>query len=210
MRFIDFQKRFGDFPLFTLSDIRKHEPHFRRALLNAWQVKGYILKVRRGYYLFADAQPRSFDALALIAHRLYAPSYISLEMALAQYGLIPEGVYTVTAITTRKSIHFETPVGSFSYRHIKPEAFVGYHLRKAHGQAYSFADMEKAVLDYCALHPGIVDEDEFFEWRFASDLFMEKMDEQKYHSYVRAFGNQAFQKRATSLLTLIKDHAHAS
>lgn len=63
-----------------------------------------------------------------ISNCLYRPSYISLESALSHYNFIPEGVYTIQNISTRKTILYETPIGSFQYRNIKPGVFFGYHV----------------------------------------------------------------------------------
>ena len=110
-----------------MTDIRKIEPAFHRPRLNEWQSKGYIKKLRRGYYMFSDAALDE-KALFLIANRLYAPSYISFEMAFAHYGLIPESVYGITSATAQKTNNFKTPIGEFIYRHLKPSLMFGYRL----------------------------------------------------------------------------------
>ena len=42
----------------------------------------------------------------MVANKIYSPSYISLETALSYYGLIPESVYALTSVSTRKTISF--------------------------------------------------------------------------------------------------------
>ncbi len=105
MKYQQLRSRFKNHLVFSLSDIRKIEPNFYRVRLNEWQNHGYIKKLRRGYYLFADT-PLDEPALSLIANRLYAPSYVSFESALSRHGLIPEGVYAVTSASTRKTAVF--------------------------------------------------------------------------------------------------------
>src|SRR3989338_6658324 len=109
MKFLEFKQNLKDFITFNLQDIRKIEPGFDLRRLSEWQRKGYIQKLRRGYYIFSDIALNE-EKLFLVANRLYGPSYVSLEMALSFYGLIPEGVYALTSITTRKTEHFKAPV----------------------------------------------------------------------------------------------------
>jgi len=88
MQYNELRVQLKDFLVFNLSDIRKIEPRFYRRRLNEWQAKGYIKKLRRGHYMFGDV-PLNEEALYAVANRLYGPSYVSFEMALAHYGLIP-------------------------------------------------------------------------------------------------------------------------
>ena len=194
MSYQELKQQLKDFIIFTLGEIRKLEPKFYRSRLNEWQTKGYIKKLRRGYYMFSDVTLNE-QALCLIANRLYAPSYISFEMALSYYGLIPEGVYTVTSATTKKTTGFKTPIAEFSYRSIKPSLMFGYKLEKLQGQGYKIAEMEKAVLDYIYLHPQIAQEGDFYEWRFNSEEFLAKVDFKELHDYAEAFHNKRLKVR---------------
>src|ERR1700690_2530920 len=108
----------------------------------------------------------SEEALFLIANKLYSPSYVSFEMALSYYDLIPEGVYSITSAAGKKTTKFKTPIGEFAYRKIKPELLFGYRLQKQGKQRYKLAEMEKAVLDYLYLNPKITRKADFYEWRF--------------------------------------------
>ena len=82
MTYIEFQKLLNPFTVFSLADIRQAGFTFHRRRLSEWQEKGYIRKVIKGYYVFVD---RAIDEKVLfeIANRIYAPSYVSFEMALA-------------------------------------------------------------------------------------------------------------------------------
>ena len=51
----------------------------------------------------------------LIANHLYVPSYISFENALSFYKLIPERVYSIRSMTTKRGKTFSTPLGNFEY-----------------------------------------------------------------------------------------------
>lgn len=105
---------------------------------------GLFLKLRNGFYILKDNPPSSY----FIANRLYQPSYISLESALAYYQIIPETVYGVSSITTKATREFISTVGLFSYQKIKPSAFTGYSLQEIAGEKVLIANPEKALADY--------------------------------------------------------------
>src|SRR3989344_5862042 len=205
MEYNTFRQQLKDFNVFSLPDIRKIDPKFYPARLNEWQKKGYIKKLRRGYYMFADA-PLDEETLFLIANRLYAPSYVSLESALSYYGLIPEGVYSITSVAGRKTAQFQTPIARFSYRAIQPRLLFGYRLLKKGGQGYKIAEMEKAVLDYLYLNPRIIQEADFSEWRFNSVEFIKKSDKVKLRAYAEVFRNKSLLERLEIFMTFIKNH----
>lgn len=203
MRYQDFKVKLRGFSLFTLADIRKIEANFYRPRLNEWQKKGFIKKLRRGYYMFADAVLNE-ENLFLAANRLYAPSYVSLESALSYYGLIPEGVYSITSVSSKKTANFKTPIAVFSYRKLKSELLFGYCLGKHQGQNYKIAEMEKALLDYLYFNADIIKESNFYEWRFANEEFLAKSDMTKLNKYAGAFCNKTFFERFKKLIALMK------
>ena len=202
MKYQELKEQLKDFTIFSLGDIRKIEPKFYRSRLNEWQAKGYIKKLRRSYYMFADVSLNE-ETLCLIANRLYAPSYVSFEMALSYYGLIPEGVYSVTSATTKKTARFKTPIAEFTYHKIKPSLLFGYRLEKQKGQGYKIAEMEKAVLDYLYINPKIAGEADFYEWRFNGKEFLAKVDATKLNDYAAAFHNKKLIARLKKIITFM-------
>lgn len=127
----------------------ERNPQIIRNQLTRWQAKKLLLKLRRGVYLLNRADRVIRPSRAFLASQLYVPSYLSLEYALNFYGLIPEAVFTVTSITTRKTIRFNTPEGDFVYQHIQPNAFRGFRVLKDDaGLSYFIAEPEKAVVDF--------------------------------------------------------------
>ncbi len=195
MQFIEFKEKLKRFKIFSLTDIRKNDPDFDLRRLNEWQKKNYIKKVRKGWYIFSD-----FDineaGLFLIANKIYAPSYVSLEMGLSQYNLIPEMVYETTCVTSRKTVSFETEIGNFSYKHIKPELMFGYKLRRQGDCCYAIAEIEKTLLDYLYLTPDLKSSEDFHEMRFNYDEFKEEADMEKWKKYLAAFNSKALTVRA--------------
>lgn len=204
MKYIELQKQLKNFTTFSPSDIKKIDPKFYAPRLTEWQNKGYVKKIRRGYYIFSDLTLTE-EVLFLIANHLYSPSYVSLDMALNFYNLIPEGVYQVTSVSTKLPKSFETQIGNFKYHQIKPELFFGYQLLKVNGQNYKIAEIEKAVLDYLYLKPMMSDKENFSEWRFNFDEFKQRADMQKFYRYLENFNSPSLNTRVKKFINYIEE-----
>lgn len=202
MKFLDLKHQFRDFAVFSLPDIRKAEPDFDVRRLVEWQEKGYIKKIVKNFYVFSDLEITE-PALFIIANTIYSPAYISLEMALSYYHLIPESVYGITAATTKKTTTFSTPLGDFIYRSLKPELFFGYTPIPYLKQRYLMADIEKALLDYFYLNPNLRTEADFAELRFNREELLFHLNQEKMRRYLTAFGNHALTQRVLNLLQFI-------
>jgi len=111
--------------------------------------KGYIVRVKKGLYVFGKNLQRRPYSREVLANLIYGPSYISLEYALQYHGMIPERVEMVTSVTTGRSRKFDTPVGGFSYRMISLPAFrCGMdRIELDDGRAFLMATPEKALSD---------------------------------------------------------------
>jgi predicted transcriptional regulator of viral defense system len=112
-------------------------------LLHRYTARGYLARVKRGLYVFPDALPPEL----FLANKIYEPSYVSLELALSYYRVIPENVYEITSITTKATRRFEKLGKIYSYRRIKKTAFTGYTIEKQKGFSFQIADPEKAFVD---------------------------------------------------------------
>lgn len=194
MHYIEFEKKMRAFPVFSLADIRQAEPGFDRRRLSEWQDKDYIRKVIKGYYIFSDLALNE-NALFEIANRIYAPSYVSFEMALAYHGLIPESVYGITSASTRKTMRFKTTLGEFSYRAIQSKLYFGFEYLVRGGRHYKIASAEKALLDYFYLHPELSDADSFREMRVSREIVLEKINHKKLISYAGVYAQKSLKRR---------------
>lgn len=192
MQYIEFREALRDFTLFSLSDIKSVDKSFYRPRLNEWQEKGYIKKLIKGFYIFSDLKLNE-NVLFEVANRIYAPSYVSLEIALSYYHLIPESVYGITSVSSRRTYQFKTPIAEFSYRSINPKLFFGYELVKYDKKAFKMATVEKAVLDYFYLNPQIKTDNDFGGLRIDRDMFFEQISEERLYQFLDLFG----QKRLT-------------
>ena len=113
------------------------------ALLHRYKKQGFIIQLKKGFYIFPDTLPPD----VYVANKLYTPSYISLEFALSYHGVIQETVYEITSVTTKATRRFEALGKIFSYRKIKKTAYTGYEIQKQKGLSFNIADAEKAFVD---------------------------------------------------------------
>lgn len=102
----------------VLSEYKKPRDVVTRLLKNR-----DIIRIRKGLYVFGKMWQRHSIPKETLANLIYGPSAVSLEYALSYYNLIPEGVRSVTSVTTGRSRSFSTPLGHFSYEHLSPERF---------------------------------------------------------------------------------------
>lgn len=205
MQFFDLKSKLNGFLVFSIKDIEKVDSLFHKQRLSEWQERGYIKKVRQGFYIFSDLRINE-QVLFLVANNIYSPSYISLEMAFSLYNLIPEGVYAITSVTSQKTNKFNTEIGNFSYKHIKPELMFGYELREYGNHRYLVAEIEKAILDYLYLNPDIKDAKDFDGLRFNVPEFKMRADMGKFRKYLEAFHSNALSARANKFIAYI-EHA---
>jgi hypothetical protein len=110
---------------------------------------GDLIHLRRGLYALSKPYQRKGIDLFELAQRIYGPSYISLESALAYHGWIPEAVYTVTSVSAKRSREFKTPLGAFSYAHIPTDPFLaGVERVENAGSIFLMATPWRALADY--------------------------------------------------------------
>ena len=191
MNYFKFRKKIEQIPYFETKELRlilgnEFTPTTLANLKN-WVRKGHLVMLRRGLYLLAELK-NEVDTMVL-ASKLYAPSYVSLELALSLYGIIPEAVFMVTSVTTRKTKRFDTVVGNFSYQKIKKEAYGGFETKNQKGISYNLALPEKALVDFLYLNRNILsgEKEQFQSYRFNEDY---KFDASKLSWFARAFDNK--------------------
>jgi len=112
--------------------------------LGKWVKEGFLIRLRQGLYAIKSDLPREEE----IANRLYKPSYLSFEYALAFYNILPEMPYVVTSTTTKPTRNFNIATKPFSYMKIKQNAYTGYLLTKIGDSSFLIAEPEKALVDY--------------------------------------------------------------
>lgn len=194
MKYVDFQKAFSKRVLIDVREVKSVFPDFESRRFYEWQKKGYITKITKLFYVFTDKKASEAE-ICFIANKLLEPSYISLEYALRYYNLIPEIVYLITSVGSRKTKMIKSSTGNFSYRVIKESLFFGYKIIEIGGVSFKIAEPEKALLDFLYLRSDIRNEDDIEELRINWDVFHEIIDPEKLAEYAKAFNSKVlFQK----------------
>jgi predicted transcriptional regulator of viral defense system len=126
-----------------------------RRQLSRWTKAGWIYQLRRGLYVLAPPFQKVKPHPFLVANRIVRGSYVSCQSALAHDGLIPEYVPVVTSVTPARPAHWETPLGTYDFRHLKTDLLYGYrHVEVSPAQRAFVTRPEKALLDLVYLQPG--------------------------------------------------------
>jgi predicted transcriptional regulator of viral defense system len=157
MKFTELLEIVGDAPVFETGLLLAGEvdPANVRRQLSRWTAAGRIYQLRRGVYALAPPYQKVTPHPFGVANALVDGSYVSLQAALAHYGVIPEYTPVVTSVTTGRPGRWETPLGVYAFRHVKVDWFHGYRSLELDGEQRAFvATPEKALLDLVYLEPG--------------------------------------------------------
>ena len=157
MQFTDLLGIVGDAPLFETGLLLAGDvdPANVRRQLSRWTAKGRLYQLRRGLYTLAPPYQKVKPHPFTVANALVRGSYVSLQAALAHYGLIPDVAQRTTSVTMGRPGQWNTPLGIYTFRHIKRAWFHGYRrLPLGGGHAAFVATPEKALLDLVYLQPG--------------------------------------------------------
>jgi hypothetical protein len=135
-----------------LSDVKFPKDKITRLANN-----GSLVRVKNGLYLIADKSGELAVSKELVANHLYGAAYVSLETALAYYGMIPERVYTVRSMTTKRAKTFTTPLGNFEYKTVSANYFsIGLRQEIVENKyAFLIATPTKAVCDMIVATPNL-------------------------------------------------------
>ena len=199
MNYIKFRANFYPLACFSLDQIYSAYPQFDRTNLTRWIRKGYITRLKQGYYTFPDYKSKR-DFSLYFANRIYKPSYISLHTALSFYGMIPEAVSQITSVTSLKTVTFKNDFGDYSYKNIKDNLMFGYELKEMDEyRRLMFATPEKALLDLLYLYPFYNSEKEMEELRIDEYYLREDLNVEMLMSYNGRFKSKALDKRTRLL-----------
>lgn len=202
MSFQEFYRQWKQYGCFNIHQVLSWGPEFQRSNLTRWIQKGYIRKLRKEWYVFAETLEVP-GVQYLIANKIYAPSYISLQSALSFYGIIPETVIDVTSVNTRDKKSFSTPLGECSYQKIRSDLFFGFR-RMNFDQLGTilFATPEKAILDFLYLNPWYQTPQDMEDLRFDQDFMEDDLDGDKLMEMCGRFQNKSLEKRIETLLKI--------
>lgn len=157
MEFTELLEIVGDEPVFETGLLLAGDvdPADVQRQLSRWTNAGWLYQLRRGVYALAPPYQKTKPHPFVVANALVRASYVSLQSALAHYGMIPEYTPVVTSVTTARPAHWETPLGDYQFRHVKAAWFHSYERLDVGGAQWAFvATPEKALLDLIYLQPG--------------------------------------------------------
>lgn len=171
--------------------------------LTDWANSGKVIQLRRGLYTLAppyqSEQPHSY----VIANRMVHASYVSLYMALSHYDLIPEHVPVVTSVTTGRPGEWQNPYGHFSYQHIQPALFFGFHHRQVTQNQWAYiATPEKALLDLIYLTPEADSEGYIRALRLQN---LDQLDAERLRAYVQRADKPKLQRALIHILQVVEE-----
>ncbi len=82
-----------------------------RLQLSRWVKAGKLVQPAKGLYTLAEPYRKISIHPFVLANAMKKASYVSLQSALAHFGMIPEHVPTVTSVTPQRPQRVETPLG---------------------------------------------------------------------------------------------------
>jgi predicted transcriptional regulator of viral defense system len=147
----------ADLPFFDLATLVQLTDERRSTLLvqlHRLVKAGKLVPLRRGLYVLGETYRKRPVVPAELANAIYRPSYLSDRWALSFHGAIPEQTAVFTSVTSRAPKRFDTALGEFAYRHVKPSLLFGFAPVEVAGRKVLIASAEKALVDHWHLHHG--------------------------------------------------------
>lgn len=208
MKYIELQKYLKKLKVFSTEDLKILDNNYDKSKVSKWAKQGYIKSIIRWFYMLFETQINQ-NFLYQVSNKIYNPSYISLESAFNYYWIIPEQTFSITAVSTKKTIDYNTDLWYFSYKKIKPTLYWWYKVIELQETKFLIAELEKSILDYLYLNPNIKTELDF-EWlRWNRDILNEKLDFKKLEKYVNLYWSPTITKKINKLLTYLKNDSNS-
>lgn len=197
----------GDEPVFEAGLLLAGDvdPGDVRRQLSRWVAAGRLYQLRRGLYALAPPFQRVQPHPFLVANHLARGSYVSLQSALAHSNLIPEYVPVTTSVTPDRPYRWDTPLGSYLFRHLRKDLLTGYRRTLlAGGQEAFVATPEKALLDLLYLEPDADTEEYLNELRLQH---LETLDLGELHRLAEQFGKPKLLRAAERVARMAEQEA---
>jgi hypothetical protein len=178
--------------------------------IHRWKKSGDIIVFKSGIY----ATKRSYDINSkeegyhkYISSILLKPSYISLSTTLSGYDILSEGVYNITAITTKLPTAYTNR--KYIYRQMTDKLFLGYETKYFKSEEYEYyeATKAKALFDYIYYRSHMLDEEINIveELRLRLDSFTK--DDFK---EMRSYANIISSKKLINIINNLEKNAHTN
>jgi len=114
-----------------------------------------LIPLKRGLYTSRIFYLKNKENIEeYLSNIIYYPSYLSLEYVLTKEGIIPETVFSYTAVALKTTRRFVNKLGQFSYKKIKERLFAGFY-QKDYFENYKIkiASKAKALFDFLYFKP---------------------------------------------------------
>jgi hypothetical protein len=131
-------------------------PGSTQTLLYRWIKNGLVYPLRKGLYTsrrFVELHRADPDFTPAISAVLIPQSYVSLEFVLQRSGILTEVTYPITAVTLKHTRVIENKLGTFSYRSLRADLYLGYDLHQYAGIPFAMATPAKALFDTLYYRP---------------------------------------------------------
>jgi predicted transcriptional regulator of viral defense system len=167
----------------TLSDIVTLSDEKKASLsvqLSRMAKAGIVENPLKGIYLNPFNTP-SAEEIAMV---LRYPSYLSMEYALSESGILSQHAFTLTLVTTGPTHTFTSEKHTYEYHQIKGSLFWGY---KKEG-SIQIAHPEKALLDLIYIRytrNRSRDKERIFS--LMDDMYLDELDQEMLSEYSRKF-----------------------
>ena len=119
---------------------------------------------------------------------------------MAFYGIIPEAVVQITAVSSLKTAEFENEFGMYSYKKMREDLIFGYEPKPFGDRTIQFATPEKALLDLLYLYPFYNTPEEVEELRLDESYMHEDLNLVRLAEYAGQFGGKALDKRVKIMM----------
>lgn len=204
MKFDQLLDLVADQPLFETGLLLSGDvdPNDVRRQLSRWVSSGRLKQLRRGLYTLSPPYQRVSPHPFLIANFLMPGSYVSMQSALAYYGLIPEYAARTWSVTTARPAQWD---GGFHFQHLAPHLFFGYQRVKLPQEQSAFVAIpEKAILDLTHLTPNADDIDYLRQLRLQN---LDQLNLQQLDEFARRAGKPKWRRVAEQISRLAHEES---
>jgi predicted transcriptional regulator of viral defense system len=203
MNFNKFSKELRPLTVFNTNDIRKIDSNFNDENLCNWQREGYITKLAKGCYTFADITVDK-NLLNYAGNKIVNPSYISCETALAYYG-IASLEESVTSVCPIKCYLYASDYGGFKYHKINCDLMCDYSIIKHDSYFFQIASLEKAIVDFFFFNPWHHTRAQIKSLNFNKANLKETIKPEFIHKITEEFNNKSLTRRIRNFLHVFYD-----
>lgn len=150
----NYRLKIKDLPYFTtkmLSLMLDSSIESTQVKVSRMAENGELVKLKKGYYVSKEyylTNNSSIEYREYISSVLRKPSYLSLQYILRKYDILSEATYGFTSVTTKVTREYKNDLGSYVYKTVRPEIFVGYTSNSWGNNSYNLASKAKALFDY--------------------------------------------------------------